>query len=1001
MRKAVPILAMLVLFAFTSSVFAKEVERPSSSSAAVKDADIVPGLVFVKLKDHNNVQPGATAFGISSLDRILQRVGATSIEPLHRQLALRKSYRSSEEASLARIMLVRYDTDASPRMLAQELARDPAVEYAEPYLNFRLLHTPDDPRLSQQWALSMLKMEDAWDITKGDSTIVIGYIDTGVNYNHEDLVGSLFINVDEYGTNGELSNNGIDDDNNGYVDDWHGWDFLGNGTTQTPNPDNDPMDFDGHGTSGASIAAARTNNGKGIAGVGYNTKILALKAQNDDASSGIAGYNAIRYAVDMGCKIINASWGSNALISQVLQDEINYAHANGVLVVGGAGNSAIDNDINPFVPASLDHVLAVSSVEKNGEASTWSAYGTSIHVCAPGTDITAARMSFGYQNVTGTSFSAPHMSGLAALIFAIHPDWTPDQVLQQIRVTSDMFGTSRDATYYGRANALNALTQNATMSDIPGLAIKSFTVMGASSNEVTQAGETVDIEMVIENRLAPTTDASVTVSVDPMYGTLDMTSASLGAMQTMDTKTLNFTFTLNADSKLSEGYVPIMLSFTDGSYQDFDMDRVTVNLTDEMHTVLDLRYPWNSIDSPDRWTVWVAGDFTENSVPTQDIAVRSNDGGDSWLFAFGTGYPNGEGVYCIDGIDEFTALVGTGPVSGNAGIYLTTDGGQSWSGSSVSNMTPFVNWIHMFSQANGVFQGDPKDGNWAIGKTTDGGFSWSPVSTPLTAASGEAGWNNSYDFVNENVGWFGTNSSIIYKTVDGGETWTSYPTPSKNSIDISFRDELVGAARFSRQNDEGTDTLALTTDGGENWTIVSNLDVPYGSIVWERFGERLWVFTDNNAYVTTDVGVTWEVQPAPWDFDFISDAAEWNDGAVSKVYAAGIEVFRYTSPHRQVLDVDEPGVQLPQQLGISSLYPQPASSAGEGITVEFNVANSMPVEMALYDINGRKVRHVFRATLHAGSHTARLSTAGLAAGSYVLRMTSSDLSVSKTVRILN
>ncbi|MDT8322859.1 MAG: S8 family serine peptidase [Bacteroidota bacterium] len=1000
MRSVVPILALLMLFVLAGSSVAKEVERPSSR-AAVKDADIVPGLVFIKLKQQHNLPPGATRFGISGVDRILQRVGARSVEALHPTLSLRKGYASAEEASLARIMLVRYDSEASPQALATELARDPAVEYAEPYYHFRPLNTPDDPRFSSQWALATLKMEEAWDITTGDSTVVIGYIDSGINYNHEDLQGSLYINPGEWGTSGELKDNGVDDDGNGYVDDWRGWDFIGNGTTQSPAPDNDPMDFDGHGTSGAAIAAARTNNGKGIAGVGYNTKILALKAQDDANTTGIAGYNAIRYAVDMGCKVINASWGSNAPLSQVLQDEIDYAHANGVLVVGGAGNNAIDNDINPFIPASLNHVLSVSSIEQSGDASTWAAFGSSVHVYAPGTDIVTARMSFGYHNVTGTSFSAPHMSGLAALVFAVHPDWTPDQVKQQIRVTADMFGTAYEAPRYGRANAYKALSLNETMSDVPGLAIKSFTVSSPTGSTITEAGQEVSVEVVIENLLAPTSDAQVSWSVDPIYGTVSSSSAALGAMQTMETKTVNFNFTLDENTTLSEGYIPVVFSFTDGTYMDFDMDRLMVYLEDEIHTVLDLRYPYNSIDAPDRWTVWVAGDFTENNVPTQDIAIRSSDGGDSWLFAFGNGYPNGEGVYCIDGVDEFTALVGTGPVSGNAGVFLTTDGGQSWSGTSVATMTPFVNWIHMFNQSDGIFQGDPKDGVWGIARTTNGGMSWTPIATPLTAASGEAGWNNSYDFVNENVGWFGTNSSIIYKTVDGGNTWTSHPTPSKNSIDISFRDELVGAARFSRQADQGTDTLALSTDGGETWSIISNLIVPFGSIVWERGGERLWVFTDGNAYSTTDIGATWAVQPVPSDFNFISDAAEWNDGFVSKVFAAGIEVFRYTSPHRQVVSVDAPGAPLPQALAIDALYPQPASAVGGSLTAQISIANSAAVTLALYDMSGRKLRDVFSATLHAGSHSARMSTTGLAAGSYILRMTAGSATVSQPVRIIN
>lgn len=998
MRSAVPLLALILLLACGMDATAGKAERPGAPGGVVQD-NVVPGLIFIKLKDVRTVPSGASSLGLAGVDRVLQRIMTTSVEPLHPMPALRKAAASPEAQSLARIMLVRYTAPINPRALVKELESDPAVEYAEPYMRFHLLGQPDDPRFAEQWALSMLKMADAWDVTTGDSTVVIGYIDTGVNYNHEDLQGSIYINPGEWGTSGELRNNGRDDDGNGLVDDWRGWDFLGNGTLQNPVPDNDPMDFDGHGTSGAGIAAARTNNGKGIAGVGYNTKILPIKVQNDAGTTDIAGYGGIRYAADMGCKVINASWGGYGIISQVLQDEIDYAWSKGVLVVGGAGNNQINTDLRPFLPASLNHVLSVSSLEEDGSATTTTSYGTSVHVCAPGTNILTVRMSFGYQSVTGTSFAAPHMSGLAALIFAQHPDWTPDQVLKQIRVTADPFGTEPDPLHFGRANAYKAVSANATLEDIPGLGVSSFAVATMSGETITDPEQSASVDVTIENYLAPTTDATVELEIDPLYGTASATSFSLGSMNTDDTKMISFDFTLAENANLSEGYVPVILKFTDGSYVDYDLVRIRVEFTDGWRTTFNaITYPFNSIDMPDRWNIWVSGDYTENSVPTQDIAIRSSDGGESWVFAWGQGYPDGVGVYCIDATDEFNAWVGTGPQDGSAGVYYTSDGGQSWSGSSVSNMTPFVNWVHMYSPSNGLMQGDPKDNVWGIATTTNGGRNWTPISVPLTAANGEAGWNNSYDVVGDNV-WFGTNSSIIYRSTDRGQTWTSYPTPSKNSLDMTFRDAYVGAVRFSSQNDQGTDTLAITQDGGQTWSLVSTIAAPYGSIVWERGGERLWFLQSPNAYVTTDLGATWTIQPTPYTFWPVSDAAEWNDGFITRIMAASYHVYEFTSPHQSVVSVDRPDAALPGAPRISAVYPQPATTFQSGLTTEFSLPNSAPAVLALYDMNGRKVKEVVNATLHAGSHAARVPLAGLAAGSYVLRLTTPGHSVSQTISV--
>jgi subtilisin family serine protease len=998
MRLAVPLLVLCFVMTAASDGIAKERPRPATIASTVSN-DIVPGMLFVKLKETQQLAPGATTTGVAGVDRILDRALVSSVEPLHRSMALRKTFASKEEASIARILKVRYMAPLDPLRLAEELAADPSVEYAEPYYALRPLHTPDDPRLGTQWAIAMMNMEQAWDITRGDSTIVIGYVDSGINYTHEDLSLSIAINRGEWGVNGELANNGIDDDNNGYVDDWRGWDFIGNGTLQAPNPDNDPMDYNGHGTNGAALAAATTNNGKGIAGIGYHTKVLPIKVQDDAGQGGFAGYDGLVYAADMGCQVINCSWGGNAAISQTLQDIVDYAWSKGALIVGGAGNSVINNDVNPFIPASLDRVLSVSSIEQDGSASAWAAYGSSVHVYAPGSNVLTARGSFGYQTVTGTSFAAPHVSGLAALVFALHPDWTPDQVAAQIRVSTDPFGPSRDPLRYGRVNALAALSTNEALADIPGIVIENVLISTAAGGYFSEGGQTATVDVTFKNVLAPTTDARMELVLAGSQLTADVTSYTLGALQTMDVTSVRFDVRLNDNITQSEGYIPVILKITDGSYEDYETVRIPVYLDDAWHTVIDLRYPYNSIDIADRWAVWVSGNFSENGVPVQDIALRSTNGGDSWMFAFGQGYPSGRGVYCINAIDENTALVGTGPVDGNAAICRSSDGGQTWSAASVANLTPFVNWIHMFDSQAGVMQGDPRNNTWGLATTADGGRTWSALPTPLGAAAGEAGWNNSYDAVGDHL-WFGTNSSKIYRSTDRGLTWTGHATPSRHSVDVSFRDEMVGVARFSKQGDTGTDTLALTTDGGVTWSLISSVAVPFGSVIFERGGTRLWFFQGPNALVSTDLGASWSVQPAPSDFNFISDAAEWNDGFITSVFAAGIEIFRYSGDF--VLDVDEMPVSTPHTPMLQAMYPNPVTSTRDGsVIAPMQLPSASAVVLAIYDMNGRKVREVLNATLEAGTHGARVSTVGLPAGSYLLRLDTPQHSSSQKLIVIN
>ena len=990
---------VLLLAVSLFSGMARGVEKPKESSDENRPL-ILDNVVLVKLHQQPVLVGTSANFGISSLDRIMERIHASAVTPLRGNASLNKANMSREEQSLARIIKVRYAADIDPRTLAAEIASDPNVEYAEPYYLFRKTYTPNDPRLGTQWNLAMMKMEQAWDITKGDSTIVIGYIDSGVNYTHEDLKESLWINPGEWGASGELSANGIDDDANGYIDDYRGWDFFGNGTGAAPVPDNDPMDMDGHGTSGAAIAAARTDNGKGVAGVGFNTKILAIKAENDAGTTGIDGYDGITYAADMGCKVINCSWGDYNVFSQALQDIVDYAYSKGALVVGSAGNRVLNNDIMPFMPGNLMHAMSVGSMAKDGTPSPDVSYGASVDIHAPGVELWTARQSFGYQSVEGTSFAAPHISGLAALIWSIHPTWTPDQVKKQIRVTATTFSTTPDAETFGYANAYRALSTNSSLQDIPGINVRGYTISTPSGAYFGNRGETATIQIQLENLLAPTTaGATATLVLDAGLLTSSTSTLSIGAVPNMGTKNLNFQVKLSDNPLLSEGYVPVVLKITDGTYVDFVLVRIPMYLPDSWHTRLNLLWPYNSISVVDQWTVWVSGDYKPTTGTPRDIALRTEDGGDTWTFAFGDGYPDGSGVYCIHGIDYLTAIIGTGPSTGAAEIYRTDDGGSTWVGFPVSNMTPFVNIVHMFDANNGLFQGDPKDGLWAIGKTSDGGRTWSRIANCPVAPSGEAGWNNSYEFIGD-VGYFGTNNSVLYKTVDRGENWTPLPVPNKNSTDLSFRDAKVGVIRFSSQNGEGNDTLAVTQDGGATWSLVSTINAPYGSVVFETGGKKLWYIRGDGAFVTDDLCKTWKAQAIPHDMTYSAHAESWNDGFTTYVYSAGNKVYSFETLFEKATSVS-PLAAAAGDFRIDNVYPNPvSSSAGQGAVVSFSLDRVMNTSLTVYDMAGRLVQRGFNATMAPGSHSVRLSTSGLAAGTYSVRLTAENQTAARTIVIV-
>ena len=244
---------------------------------------------------------------------------------------------------LGRIIKITFADDVDEGTFLQLQSLDDKIEYVQKATTYQMNYVPDDSLVSQQWALSKIQAFDAWDKTQGADSVLIGVIDTGIDYFHPDLQNKIWQNPGETG-NGKESN-GIDDDNNGFVDDYRGWDFtdrVGFPFDSTGGDylywDNDPLDEQGHGTYISGIAAAQTNNFTGIAGAAPNIKLVNLRAfdpggygEEDDVAA------AILYAVQMGVKVLNMSFGDYSF-SFVLRDVVQFAYSKNMVLVGSAGN---------------------------------------------------------------------------------------------------------------------------------------------------------------------------------------------------------------------------------------------------------------------------------------------------------------------------------------------------------------------------------------------------------------------------------------------------------------------------------------------------------------------------------------------------------------------------------------------------------------------------------------------------------------------------------------
>jgi subtilisin family serine protease len=268
---------------------------------------------------------------------------------------------------------------------------------------------PNDPLYSLQWAPPVMQLPNTWDVTAGNNSMIAVVIDTGVNYNHPDLSQNIWTNPLE------APNNGIDDDNNGYVDDIHGINAITNS--------GNPMDDQGHGTHVAGIIGAKGNNTVGVAGVAWDLRIIAAKFLNSSGTGSTSdAIKAINYATALkraGRNIVvtNNSWGGVGY-STALAAAIADASAEGILFVAAAGNSGANNDTSPSYPANYtsSNVISVASISSNLKLSTFSNYGeSSVHIAAPGNSIASTGKDNNYVYLSGTSMAAPQVTGVIIL----------------------------------------------------------------------------------------------------------------------------------------------------------------------------------------------------------------------------------------------------------------------------------------------------------------------------------------------------------------------------------------------------------------------------------------------------------------------------------------------------------------------------------------------------------------------------------------------------------
>jgi len=502
----------------------------------------VKGEILVKFKNnvkiHIGFKKGALKTGVKTIDELISKWKISDLEKVFKTEKKRTETKTImtytgkiiEVPQLFNIYKLKFSKKINVKEVIEDFKKNTNIEYAEPNYIAQICVEPDDPGYSQQWGLPAIHASEAWDIETGDSTSIIGIIDTGIEWDHPDLYDNIWNNWDE------IPDNGIDDDGNGYIDDVKGWNFISD--------NNDPYDDNGHGTHVSGIAAASTNNGIGIAGTSWGSKIMIIKALSHTGTGSYGDLaQSVNYAANNGAKVINMSLGGYAN-SYTLKMAIENAYTTSV-IVAAAGNDGYPVEKTsksaafPFFPAAYSFVNGVisrgvmgislfSNFDPNGPIITNNGYN--YEVVAPGEFIYSTMIGHSYASLTGTSMAAPFVSGTVALLRSHFPDWSNELLMGQL-IQSSGFSI----------NAYAALT----LTPEPVLASQEYTVIdtlpGCDQDGIADAGETIEMVFTVKNFWAQADTVEMTLRLvrpwhDSTYVNIIDSVSTLGSISAYATK---------------------------------------------------------------------------------------------------------------------------------------------------------------------------------------------------------------------------------------------------------------------------------------------------------------------------------------------------------------------------------------------------------------------------------------------------------------------------------
>ncbi len=578
-----------------------------------------PRVVIVQFAAGTGIAGGAAQTGLQTFDRMAVPYSVHRIERvfpfLDNVMPTPETARNLD--ALRRTYYVRYRANDGPKDVANTLGAARGVVYAEPVIINRVHGTealyptePNDALYSRQTYLSRLRLTEAWDEVKGEDgtpPVVIAIVDGGGEWRHEDLLANVWANP------GEVANNGLDDDANGFIDDVHGVNLANEDPTN-----NDPAGLAQtpgsalHGTMVAGVASAVTDNGTGVAGAAWNAELMHVNAGCSQDDGAICfGYEGILYAAANGADIINSSWGGvgeSGTVTNTINQALELATDMGALVVASAGNASSNNDLFPEYPAVHPRVLSVGATAKDSRRkSSSSNYGRLVNVFAPGEDILSTAPGAGYTSSAGASFSAPLVSGIAALVKTKFPSIRADALREQVRLAAE----NMDAQNPGLAGQLGRGYVNAIAAvqepTLPAVRVKRWAWHDSDGNGQIGSGDSVTVKVVIVNHLTNAQKLTIGLRAAEPYPFIEMTvpSVVVGTLARGDSTVVRFQLAV-ASIAPNNRRVQFYIHIREGAHVDeSDMLSFYINLlNDNVHGALSALYTATDGDNWHRNDGW-------------------------------------------------------------------------------------------------------------------------------------------------------------------------------------------------------------------------------------------------------------------------------------------------------------------------------------------------------------------------------------------------------------